>query len=476
MFRRKFQRLHQTSLIVPCALVVLAAAVASPAHAQVKVEDLIGKAVPDITDAIEKPVEQAIKLFGDQKFDEARDLLKATREKNPQLPPEGVIMAQLMVGINQGMAARGELERTVLSDPKDPEPYLVFGDLAFQNRQVTESSLCFEKANELVQSYASNPTRKRDLQIRAFAGLAAVASARMLYPLEEKYLNEWIKLEPDSTAAYTRLGRAQYMQKSEASAQTAYKTFQKLYDEIDKVKDPAKKVPRAEVNMAVLYTQDDKVSNAKKLMELAMSRATPDDVNTRLAVSQWALENGELELAKTAAAAALKADPDSLQGLLLMGITARYNKDYPNAETFFRKALAKAPSNFAAMNNLSIAMIDQPDEAKRRQALEYAQLNQRVNQDLNTPAGRESGATLAWVLFRMGQEADAEAAAIRVLQSGSISNEAAYYLAKILSDRGRSKEAKQILEPLIKQPRFFPGKDEAKDVLARLADQGDLLP
>ncbi len=448
----------------------------SSLHAQVKVEDLIGKAVPDITEDIEKPVAQAIKLFSEGKFDEARTLLKETRAKKPQLPPEGVIMAQLMVAINQGLAARGELERTILADPKDPEPYLVFGDLAFQNRQVTESSLCFEKANELVQTYASNPRRKRDLQIRALAGLAAIASARMQYPLEEKYLNDWIKLEPDSTAAYTRLGRAQYMQKTDASAGVAYKTFQKLYDEVDKAKDPAKKVPRAEVNMAVLYTQDDKVANAKKLMDLAMSRATPDDVNTRLAVSQWALENGELDLAKSAATAALKADPDSLQGMLLMGITARYAKDYPNAETYFRKALAKAPSNFAAMNNLSIAMIDQPDEAKRRQALEYAQLNQRVNQDLNTPAGRESGATLAWVLFNMGNEADAENAAIRVLQSGSISNEAAYYLAKILSDRGRAKEAKQILEPLIKQPRFFPGKNEAKDVLARLGDTGDLEP
>ena len=83
------------------------------------------------------------------------------------------------------MAARGELERTVLADPKDPEPYLVFGDLAFQNRQVTDSSLCFEKANELVQSYASNPTRKRDLQIRAHAGLAALQVASTVMPPHE---------------------------------------------------------------------------------------------------------------------------------------------------------------------------------------------------------------------------------------------------------------------------------------------------
>jgi hypothetical protein len=86
------------------ALFVALACAASPAAAQVKVEDLIGKAVPDITDAIEKPVEQAIKLFSEGKFDDARNLLKETRVRNPQLPPEGVIMAQLMVSINQGIS------------------------------------------------------------------------------------------------------------------------------------------------------------------------------------------------------------------------------------------------------------------------------------------------------------------------------------------------------------------------------------
>ncbi|MCA9270120.1 MAG: hypothetical protein KDA41_16675, partial [Planctomycetales bacterium] len=365
------------------------------AQAQFTVDNLVGKSVGTVPDDMAKPLQQAIELFSKRQFDDARTLLKNTRVKYAQLPPEGVMMAQMFVAANQGLAARGELERCVLNDPKDPEPYLVFGDLAFQNRQITESGLCFDKANELVASYSANPKRKQDLQIRSFAGQAAVASAREQYTLEEQYLAKWIQVEPDSIAAYTRLGRCQYNKGDSEAEKNAYATFRKLYDEVDKETDPSKKVPRAEVNMAVLYTQDDKVDNAKKLMELALQRATPDDVNTRLAVSQWALENGELTLAKQGAAAAAKSDPGSLQALLFSGIAARYEGNTQVAEKAFREALAKSPSNFAALNNLSLTLIEQPDETKRRQALEFAQMNQRINSELKTPAGRESAATLA---------------------------------------------------------------------------------
>ena len=445
-------------------------------QAQVTAEALIGKSVSDITESMSKPIEEAITLFKNRQFDDARNKLKATCQAHPQLPPAGVIMAQMFVAANQGLAARGELERCVLASPSDPEPYLVFGDLAFQNRQVTESGLCFDKANDLAQAYSANPKRKRNLQIRAYAGQAAVAAAREQHTLEEQLLTKWIGLEPDSTAGYTRLARCQYKQGGKENVSRAYATFGKLYDEIDQEKDPAKKVPRPEINMAIMYTQDKLIDNAKKLMDLAMQRAAKDDINTRLAVSQWALENGDVEMAKEAAAAAYQVDPDSLQAMLLLGVAARYEGDAAKAEQWFRAAHAKTPSNFAVINNLALTLIEQPDETKRRQALEFAQLNQRVNSNLQTPAGREAAATLSWAAFRLGQEANAERGILQVLQSGSISNEAAYHAAQILNDRGRSQQARQILEPLVKQSGYFPGKDDAKTLLAKLASEGDLLP
>ena len=455
---------------------VISAASTQTAQAQLTPEKLIGKSVSDITEVMSRPIEEAITLFQNRQFDEARSKLETTCQIHKQLPPAGVIMAQMFVAANQGLPARGELERCVLNNPTDPEPYLVFGDLAFQNRQITESGLCFDKANELAQAYDANTRRKRDLQIRAYAGQAAVAAAREQHTLEEQLLTKWIGLEPDSTAAYTRLARCQYKQGGDENIRKAYATFGKLYDEIDTEKDPAKKVARPEVNMAVMYTQDKKIDNAKKLMELALQRASQDDINTRLAVSQWALENGDLTMAKKAAGDAYKVDPDSLQAMLLLGVAARYEGDGTKAEQWFRAAHAKTPSNFAVINNLALTLIEQPDETKRRQAMEFAQLNQRVNSNLQTPVGREAAATLSWAAFRMGQEAQAEKGIVQVLQSGSISNEAAYHAAQILNERGRAAQARQILEPLVKQTGYFPGKDDARTLLAKLASEGDLLP
>ena len=470
-------RLNSLAFGFLAALVfTLMAANTQTLHAQVTAETLIGKSVSDITESMSKPIEEAITLFKNRQFEDARNRLKSTCKAHPQLPPAGVLMAQMFVAANQGLAARGELERCVLANPTDPEPYLVFGDLAFQNRQITESGLCFDKANDLAQAYNANPRRKRNLQIRAYAGQAAVAAAREQHAAEEQLLTKWIGLEPDSTAAYTRLARCQYKQGGDENIRKAYATFGKLYDEIDKEKDPTKKVPRAEINMAVLYSQEGKRDNAKKLMDLALSRAAQDDINTRLAVGQWALENGDVPMAKQAAGAAYKVDPDSLQAMLLLGVAARYEGDATKAEQWFRAAHSKTPSNFAVINNLALTLIEQPDETKRRQALEFAQLNQRVNNNLQTPAGREAAATLSWAAFRLGREADAEKGILQVLQSGSVSNEAAYHAALILNERGRAAQARQILEPLVKQTSFFPGKDDAKTMLAKLASEGDLLP
>jgi len=470
-----FTRLAQTACL-GLALTALSLFSHTTRAQELTVDSLIGKSVTDIPDSVRQPVEEAITLFKNRQFDDARQTLKITCQAHPQLPPPGVLMAQMFVAANQGMAARGELERCVLNNPEDPEPYLVFGDLAFQNRMITESGLCFDKAHELCQKYNANPRRKRNLQIRAYAGQAAVAAAREQHQKEEELLTKWIELEPDSTAAYTRLARCQFRQGGKENEQRAYATFGKLYEEIDTERDPEKRVPRPEVNMAVMYSQDGRIENAKKLMRLAMQRAGQDDINTRLAISQWALENGEMQMAKEAATKAYQINPDSLQAMLLLGVAARYEGDAARAEEWFRKALAVAPSNFAAMNNLALTLIEQPDETKRRQGMEFAQLNQRANNNLQTAAGREAAATLSWAAYRMGREADAEKGMLQVLQAGSISNEAAYHAAKVLNERGRDKQARQILEPLVKKTQYFPGKEEAKTLLAQLSAESDLLP
>ena len=135
-------RLNSLAFGFLAALVFTLMAANTPTlHAQVTAETLIGKSVSDITESMSKPIEEAITLFKNRQFEDARNRLKSTCKAHPQLPPAGVLMAQMFVAANQGLAARGELERCVLANPTDPEPYLVFGDLAFlcEDEDQTES-------------------------------------------------------------------------------------------------------------------------------------------------------------------------------------------------------------------------------------------------------------------------------------------------------------------------------------------------
>lgn len=444
-----------------CAICIAAG---SEAYAQITVKGLLESAVTDISQEVGSEVQKAITLFSNGKFEDARNTLKALRRTHPELPPAGVLMGQMFFAINQRGAGRAEVEQVAIEDPGDPEPYLIFGDLAFQGQRFTESMLCFERANALVQNFSANPKRKQHLRMRTVAGLAAVASARRQYAEEEKYLKEWIQIEPDSTAAYTRLGRAQFNQGSDRH-RDAYATFRKLYDDIDKEIDPAKKVPRPEINMALLYTQDDKLPNAKKLMDLAAERAAADDMTTQLAVAQWALQNGYLDRALESALAAEKVDPKSAQALMAVGLSARYSGKYDDAQEAFEKVWAMSPASFAALNNLALTLVEQPGEEIKNKALQFAQMNQRANNETQSAAGREAAATLAWVLHRTGRAADAERVILAALQAGSVTNESAYHAAQILADRERNEQAKQILEPLLAQPGYFPGRKEARDLL-----------
>ena len=143
-------------LTAAIALTLLAGILApADASAQITVKDLLGKFITDVPPAMGKDVQDAITAFTNAKFGDARELLKAANEKYPQLPPAGVLMAQMLVAANQGAAARAELENMVVEVPNDPEPYLVFGDLAFQQQRFTESHLCFAKAGALVPGYSA---------------------------------------------------------------------------------------------------------------------------------------------------------------------------------------------------------------------------------------------------------------------------------------------------------------------------------
>lgn len=397
-------------------------------------------------------VNDAVDRFKQNDFDGALKLLKQAADKDPDLPPPQVIMAQLFSQANVRTAALSSLEQAVVEAPDDPEAYIILGDIALRERRVTEAGLLYKKANELVAGFTKSVKRKDLLLARIYRGLASIAESRKDWSGAQKQIEAWLKLDPESAAALRELAWCLFQQKDVEGA-------------LEKLKEAAKADPEEltpEATLAQFFQRDGDQKSAKTWMVDAL-KAAPKDLKTRLVAAQWALETEQLKDAQQQAAAALKLDPKSVDAQILCGVVALFQKDYATAERYFEAAHLESPNNFAANNNLALALAEQDDRSKQRRALEFAQNNIQ-----KYPRVAEAASTYGRVLYKLGRYADAEKAFQASTSSGSFSPDTAYFIAQLSADRNRESQAKQWLDLALNSKAPFSMRKEAKELLEKL--------
>jgi tetratricopeptide (TPR) repeat protein len=436
-----------------CAL-VLGLAPVGQVQAQVTAQTLIGKAVSD--DSQTKEITNAISRFRDRDIDGCRAVLERSKSTNPKLPPPGVMMAMLWLSVNQLVPARAELEDTAVKFPTDPEPYLMLGDLAFQERRITDASVLFDKATQLTGSFTENPKRKRDFDIRCNAGSSAVAEARKQWEKAREHLAKWLELDPDNASAHQRMGIVLFQLGKEQEALAEFREARKL-DE---------KAVQPELALARLYDDAKKRDTARKLIEAAI-KASPNDAAVHLAAAQWYLGQNDLEKAKMSAETALKLDVRSLDGKIVRGAIARVARDYKAAEQFFNEAHVQSPGNFPASNSLALVLIESDDKDARQRAMEMAEANVAMHRD-NSPQQVNALTTLAWVYYKLGRREDAEKILEQISRNNALTTDGAYYVAKLLADRGDKDRARKILEEVLDNEPMFATRPDAVDLLTKL--------
>jgi tetratricopeptide (TPR) repeat protein len=428
------------------------------AEAQVTAQSLVGKAVSG--DAEFQDITSGINRFRDRDIEGCRSMLERAYSSNPKLPPPGVLMSMLWLSVNQLQAARGELEQTVIDYPSDPEPYLMLGDLAFQERRVTDAETLFSRGVALTSSFESNPKRKRDFQIRGYAGLAAVAEARKQWPLAEEQLKGWLDLDPDSGSAHQRMGVVLFQLGKPTEALAQFREARNLDS----------KAVQPELAMARLYDEKKDSDKARRLIELAIE-ASPDDAAVLLASAQWYLGQNDLESAKKQTDAALKLDEKSLDAKIVRGAIARVERDYETAEAFFSSAHTQSPLNFPASNSLALVLIESDNDESRQRALEMAEGNVALHRE-NSPQQVNALTTLSWVFYKLGRREDAEQILTQISQSNQLTSDGAYYVSRLLADRGESQRAEAILEQVLATEPVFATRADAEDLLKSLKDGG----
>ena len=440
--------------LVAAALVAAAALFPAEVTAQITAQTLVGKAVSD--DKQYGDINDAIARFRERDIDGSRAMMERARSANPKLPPPGVMMSMLWLGVNQLPQARAELDDTVVKFPGDPEPYLMLGDLAFQERRITDAAVLFEKATAVNAAFTENTKRKRDFDIRSNAGSAAVAEARRQWAAAEKHLRAWVELDPDNASGHQRLGIVLFQLDKPQDALTQFKEARKL-DE---------KAVYPELALARLYDDAKNRDAARKLIEQAVKSA-PQDAAVQLASAQWYLGKNDVPAAVASADKALKLDPKSLDAKIVRGTIARVARDYPQAETFLNDAHVQSPGNFPASNSLALVLVENDAKESRQRALEMAEANAALHRE-GSPNQVGALTTLAWVYYKLGRREDAEKILTQISQNNRLTTDGAFYVARILSDRGEKDRARKILEEVLANDAMFATRADATDLLAAL--------
>jgi len=377
-------------------------------------------------------VEQASALLRKGDAEGALKLLKEAVKKHPELPPPNLMLAKWFAEMNQMTLVRSAVEQAILEGPDDPEAYVLLADMDLRARMATEAGLLYAKALELAKAAKEASPRIAAIGKRALAGLASVAEGRQDWKVAQQHLEALLAEGGQDVAALQQLGRVLFRLKQPDQALERFRQAAKL--------DPNAASPEAA--LALLYQQNQDSQSAAKWMVKAIE-AAPRDARVRLVAAQWEYEIGRYDDAEKQAQAAVQLDPELLNARLVRGMVALARKDFKTAEESFERAHLLAPTNILPINGLALALIESRDEAKRRIALEYAQLNAR-----QFPEQPEALSTLGWVLYRLGRLDEAEANLRKAVSNstGRLSGETLYYYAKLLADRGQKEDAKRLLQ------------------------------
>jgi len=411
----------------------------------IKAEGNAGTPRPELQDAARK--------FQERDYDAALELLEAAKRQDNSLPPAEIMMARFAGAARQVDLLQKWLDKAAQAHPDDPQAYVAMAELALQGGQFTQADVLIAKAKSLLANFKGTEKRQKEIQKSIAAGLATIAQSRKDWQGAKAQLDGILAIDPKDVGALRRLAMLLCQQGQQEAA------LEKL-QEIAKIK---KDFLTPEAVLAQDCQRIDDSESAGKWMVAALQK-NPKDFRTRLAAARWALQNEQFDQAMDQAAFAEQLDTNSIEAKILQGNAALFLKDYAKAANLFGQALSQAPGNFSITNNLALALCEQSDPAKRKLAFQYAQMNARMY-----PRQAEAASTLGWVYYKLGQLDQAEKTLRMAAASGSLSPDTAYYIARVSADKGNAKEARALLERVLKVKGLFSQRAEAQALLQQLS-------
>lgn len=450
-----FARRTARALTLASVAAALALIDTGEATAQLSSATLIGDSVSQPDSPRYSDVNEAIKRFQNRDILSARQFLETAKRKDPKLPPVGVMLAKMYAISGANNQVRPALEESINSEADDPEPYLLLGESTLQAGQTIEADALFDKTVRLIDGYEANAKRKRLLKIRAYRGRVAIAERREDWPAAESDLRVWLQEDPDDATAWTLMGQALCM-----------------LDRVDEGRQAFVKARELDENRASPYVMTASMLERRGLMSEAIAefekafKEDPQNEVTLVTFAQALIRSGDLGKASQVLKAARSAAPGSFNVWLLTGVAARMSGSPDAAERAFQQALTLQPGSRDAYDQLAQVLAEQEDQQKRNLAVQYAATNSKIHPD-NT----DVKVTLAWTLYRVERNREAQSALRNALESGGarLGADARVLVAKLLIAGNDKENARRLLSSALTENKgIFVQRAEAEKLLASL--------
>lgn len=396
--------------------------------------------------------QKAKEAFLAGKLDDALRHLGAAAKANPALSPPKVVAARWCVETGNGPQARLLIEQAAADDPAHPDVFLTNASFALAEGRVTDAVLGCTAALAATDSARWDADAKTRYRREARLGLAAAFEARGDSASVKTHLAALLDADPRNAQLRQRHARTLFLldKPDEAFAELQAATKD----------DPTLDPPQ--MSMAQLWTGRHDFPKADEWYAKAVA-AHPNAAKVHRALAGYLLDRGRTDAAKAHLAAAQKLEPTARDTKALAGLAARYAKDYTAAATVFEELVKDHPSFGFGVVNLALALAESGDATGKRRATELAEGYAKQN-----PRAAEPRAVLAYCLLKAGRTADAEKVARTVGGSGPLSPDAAYFVARVLADRGATDEAQSLLRAAAESKDGFVYRKDAADLLADL--------
>ena len=385
----------------------------------------------------------------------ALDDLRRLAASDPKMIPPRLILAQWYTNLKNPSAVHLSLEKAVEESPDDPEAYILLAENGLRQGEWAAAGLLLGRAEELLNDGRvwANPSRRDRLELLLLKNKVVLNQARENWREMQRSLGELWK-RGEKTPETCRLVGVSYFHLAEpAKARQWFAQAHKMSPETEF---------SADLMMARLSLAAGDRAAAEQALEEARKNEpnAPEVLNMSLVM---ALDSGDLNRVKALAEKLESADAANPATLKACGIASLYLEDYSHAEALFTEALRLQPGNPEVVNGLALALCEQNDAEKTRQAVRHATEN--LQRQGRNP---EYMATLGWALYKAGQRDQALSLLQQSAAEGRVSSQTAYYLAEVLNAGGKTDDARELLNASVSGGAPFTKQAAAQNLLRHL--------